>query len=309
MTKQKDFYYKNNRLQQLRGLYYAVRTGSITKAAEFMSISQTAVTTQIQSLERDLQVTLLDRTKKKTVLTMHGEKVYEIAAEIVQSVEGLQSMFLDSKHLDAKEIKIAAHHAAISYILPEHLEHFLKICPDSKLTIDTLPRDEAISHLIEGNFDFIFYPLFEVPTECYFRPAFRYEPVLLMHQDHPLAQKTRITPQDIALYDLIRVEERNVILPLFEEMIKAHSWKVRIILKRGNWSMLKQMVRANVGVALISSMCIRPKDQELVARSLAEYFPKMEFGVVIKKGDYIPEEAKKLIEIIDPSFFTTEERI
>lgn len=307
MTKQKDFYYKNNRLQQLRGLYYAVRMGSITKAAEVMGVSQTAVTVQIQSLERDLQVSILDRTKNKTTLTTQGKKVYEIAAEIVQSVEGLQKMILDNN--PSKEIRIAAHHAAISYILPEYLEHYLKICPDTRLVIDTLPRDEAVKQLIEGNFDFILYPLFEVPTECYFRPTFRYEPVLLMHQDHPLAQKPRITPQDIALYDLIRVAERNVILPLFEEMIKAHSWKVRIILKNGNWSMLKQMVRANVGIALISSMCIRPKDQELVARSLAEYFPKMEFGIATKKGSHIPEEAKQLIKIIDASFFTNEEKI
>jgi len=49
----KQFYYKKNRLQQLKGFYYTVRYGSPSKAAVKMNLVQSSLTMQIQSLERD----------------------------------------------------------------------------------------------------------------------------------------------------------------------------------------------------------------------------------------------------------------
>ncbi len=45
--------YHHNRLQQLRGFYYAARSKSVSKAAQQMSLSQPSVSLQIQALERD----------------------------------------------------------------------------------------------------------------------------------------------------------------------------------------------------------------------------------------------------------------
>ncbi len=54
-------YYKQNRLQQLRGFCHAAQTGSISKAAEKLFLSQPSVSLQIQALERELKTTLFER--------------------------------------------------------------------------------------------------------------------------------------------------------------------------------------------------------------------------------------------------------
>jgi DNA-binding transcriptional LysR family regulator len=69
----KQFYYKINRLQQLKGLYHTVQTVSISKAAEKMRLTQSAVTLQIQSLERDLKIELFKRNKKELRLPRRVE--------------------------------------------------------------------------------------------------------------------------------------------------------------------------------------------------------------------------------------------
>ena len=71
MTKQ--FYYKRNRIQQLKGFYYTVQTGSVSNAARKMGLSQSAITLQIQSLERDLKTKLFEREGKKITITKAGK--------------------------------------------------------------------------------------------------------------------------------------------------------------------------------------------------------------------------------------------
>jgi len=82
-------YYKHNRLQQLRGFCYATQTGSISKAAERMSLSQPSVSLQIQALERELDVVLFERRGPKIKLTPEGHILYELALPLVEGLEAL----------------------------------------------------------------------------------------------------------------------------------------------------------------------------------------------------------------------------
>ena len=66
-------YYKQNRLQQLRGFCHAARTGSISRAAREMSLTQPSVSLQIQALEREFGTSLFERNGPKIRLTPDGE--------------------------------------------------------------------------------------------------------------------------------------------------------------------------------------------------------------------------------------------
>jgi hypothetical protein len=65
-------YYKQNRLQQLRGFCYAAKAGSISKAAERLLLSQPSVSLQIQALEREFKTTLFERRGPKINLKPRG---------------------------------------------------------------------------------------------------------------------------------------------------------------------------------------------------------------------------------------------
>src|SRR5437773_11363477 len=87
------FRYKQNRFQQLRGFCYAAATGSISKAAKRMSLSQPAVTQQIQSLESEMAVTLFTRRGSKIKLTHDGELLFEMAMPLIEQLENLDVQF------------------------------------------------------------------------------------------------------------------------------------------------------------------------------------------------------------------------
>src|SRR4249920_3382848 len=83
------FYYKGNRLKQLRAFCYAVKFGSIARAAEALFLSPSSVSLQLSALEKELGAHLLERTRPRLALTSEGQMLYDLARPLVEGVEGL----------------------------------------------------------------------------------------------------------------------------------------------------------------------------------------------------------------------------
>ena len=92
MTAQR-FYYKQNRLKQLRAFCHAVRTLSISKAAERMHLSQPTVSLQIKALERELGTVLFERRGPRIALTPEGGALYELSSPLVEGIDNLPDAF------------------------------------------------------------------------------------------------------------------------------------------------------------------------------------------------------------------------
>ena len=73
-------------IQQLKGFYYSTRLGSLTKAAEKMSITQSAVSQQIKSLEDELGVKLFNRFGPRKDLTPDGKIFFDLVAPVIQEL-------------------------------------------------------------------------------------------------------------------------------------------------------------------------------------------------------------------------------
>jgi len=98
--------YKQNRLQQLRGFYYAARTKSISKAAARMQLSQPSVSLQIKALEQELGTQLFERRGPRIELTHDGQRLLELARPLVEGIDGLAPIgVLGAAPLSAAPIK------------------------------------------------------------------------------------------------------------------------------------------------------------------------------------------------------------
>ncbi|MFT5703410.1 MAG: LysR family cys regulon transcriptional activator [Rickettsiales bacterium] len=297
-----QFYYKQNRLQQLKGFYHTVQSGSMSKAAQKMGLTQSAVTLQIQSLERDLKIKLFDRDSKKVTITEMGKAFYAYAVPFVQGIDNLFLNFMNHAHCkELTTINFAANHVSISYILPKYLKKFKDKYPDTRFTIRQLSRDEMINKVMNDEINFFIYPMpiNEIPTELDFIPIVKHQPILLIRKDHPLANKAGLTLFDIAKYELVRIDPKFITLPAFEEIIKLYGFKVNIKLEVADWEILKQFVRAEIGVAMISSIILEgAKDDILTTRDLTEYFPEMTYGILFKKGKIFNGLTKDFISML-----------
>ena len=110
------FYYKQNRLKQLRAFCHAVRAQSISKAADLMHLSQPSVSLRIRALEQEMGTVLFERRGPRISLTPEGRVLYELASPLVEGIDELPEAFAERcGNLDAGEIHVAAGESTILY--------------------------------------------------------------------------------------------------------------------------------------------------------------------------------------------------
>ncbi len=300
-TSLNDFLYKKNLLQQIRGFYYAVRCNGISEAARMMNLTQSTVTLQIQSLERDLGFPLFKRDTKPLSLTAEGKEFYQIACPLMHEFESVIETFLTrKKEREQKQIDIAVHHIAISYLMPKIISAFKKSNPDTKIIIRNISPDNAIKRLKEGKIDLAFYPNLPNDPEIKKIDVMSCDPILIMNKKHPLAKKQISGLSDLKEFDLIRIDQNLITLPLFEEVVKTYKLKGSVEFENGNWEILKSFVKENNFVAVVSTICINKNDRDLVVKNLSNFLPKMSYGLALKSGEILlPQRLQSFIEQIE----------
>jgi len=295
-----DFLYKKNRQQQIKGFYYAARYRSISEAAREMSLTQSTVTLQIQSLERDLGLKLLKRDSKPLSLTQDGEEFYKIACPLMHEFESVVEKFLNRKNQkEQKEINIAVHHIAISYLMPRIVSSFKKSYPESKIMIRNISPIDAVKRVKDGEIDLAFYPYANRDPEIEYTESVSYDPILIMNKKHPLAKREIKSLKDLKNFDLIRIDRSLITLPLFEEAAQNHGFSGSVEFENGNWEMLKHFVKENDFVAITSTICLDKNDSDLATFNLAKFFPKMSYSVMRKNGVLLKPIVKDFISAIN----------
>src|SRR3990172_6215514 len=129
-------YYKQNRLQQLRGFCHAAQTLSISKAAERLFLSQPSVSLQIQALEREFKTTLFERRGPKISLTPDGKTLYELASPLVAQIDTLDETFAARRgDVERGQLDIAAGESTTLYLLPRFVKQFAEAHPQVELKL------------------------------------------------------------------------------------------------------------------------------------------------------------------------------
>ncbi len=128
---------------KLRIFHAAAEAGSFTHAGEALSISQSAVSRHISSLERDLNVPLFHRHARGLVLTEQGELLYRTAQEVFSKLATTQILLADSRGKPNGELKVTTTMALGTGWLTPRLNDFMKLYPDIRLQL--LLDDEILN--------------------------------------------------------------------------------------------------------------------------------------------------------------------
>jgi len=154
-----DFYYKRNRIQQIRGFITVVQNGTFVKASEVLRISQSSVFSQVKSLENKLGIVLFRKQGRNVVLTEEGQKFYDQSLPILNSIDNLYEDFINNEiNGYTKVLKIASHYIFLTKILPSSLAKVLEDNLKMRVDIDNSYKYEALQKLEEGQIDIAFFP-------------------------------------------------------------------------------------------------------------------------------------------------------
>src|ERR1051326_1876417 len=122
-----------NALMQIESLKVfcdLAETESFTKAAQINRVTQSAVSQQISSLERNFKSLLIERSKKKFRLTRAGQVLYDYSKQVISTYEALNSRLQEIKDILSGTIRVATIYSIGLHDLPPYLKKFLKSYPD-----------------------------------------------------------------------------------------------------------------------------------------------------------------------------------
>ncbi|MFA6121793.1 MAG: LysR family transcriptional regulator [Sideroxydans sp.] len=298
MSADKQAYYKNNRLKQIRAFCQVVRSGSITVAAQKLFLSQPSVTLQIQALERELKTILFERRGPTMRLTPDGEALYALAEPLVQGVDGLHANF-EAQHgrLESGELNIGAGESTILYILPEVVSRFTKAYPGIHLRLHNETGRDGLKMLKSDEIDFAVGSMLDVPDDITYQPLVTFDPVLIVPIGHPLAKKKKVTLEDVSHYGLILPPRHLSTWGVVKYVFQQHKLSFRVTLEAGGWEVIKKYVELGMGISIVTDICLTG-NEKLVSIPLSDYFPQRGYGLVLRKGKFMSPQANRFVELL-----------
>jgi DNA-binding transcriptional LysR family regulator len=303
------FYYKGNRHKQLRAFVYTVKLGTLTRAAEALYLSQPSVSLQIKALERELDVVLFERTRRRITVTDAGEALYELARPLVEGWETLDRDFRARlQGLQRGSLTIAAGTSTIQYLLPSLVQAYRERMPGVHLELANVTGQDGLALLREDGADFAVGSMLDVPHDLAYEPVYHYDPMLIMPLDHPLAEKQDIAIEDLSPYGLILPPQRLTTYRLVDLVFQQRQVPYTVAIEVGGWEVIKHYVAMGLGISIVTGICLTEADRaHLAVRNMRRYFPQRSYGVVMRKGKYLSTEARAFIDLIRPGLMTHRE--
>jgi len=299
------FYYKKSRLQQFKGFCYLVELGNMEKVAEKMGLGKSTISVQIKSLEEYLGFKLFNRNKgNKLIANEKGIKLYEKLIPIVRDTNSILKDFIDEiKKQEEKEIKIAAHHTAISTILPKPLKEFMEEKNNIIIDIANISRDEAFQKLKTNEIDFAVYPIennSNLPIEIDSQKLFDFNMVLIGSKNHELAsiQKNTLLLNEIKKYKFFHIGS-YMISDMYKAFINKNQNSSNLLLDKGNWEMAKNIAKANISLSSIGDFYINQIDlEDIFFKYIPDLFEDMHYTIATAKNHAPSHNIQLLIETI-----------
>jgi len=292
-----------NLLRQLRAFCHAAQTGSISKAAERLKLSQPSVSLQIQALEKHLDTVLFERSGPKIRLTPAGDLLLELSQPLLDGFSGLTDTFntrLGKVHNGP--LDIASGEATLLYLLPDAIQRFNTEFPQIDLKLHNVTGQDGMAKLRADEVDFAVGSMLEVPDDVVYHPIFDYKPALITCKGHPLEKKKHIKLEDLSPYGLILPPRHLSTWNQVDLVFQQHGVPYEVVLEVGGWEVIKQYVEQGLGISIVTSICLRGFEN-LSVRDMDEYFPTRSYGVVTRRGKFLSAQAKQFLQILDKDFF------
>lgn len=300
MSKKQPIFYKQNRLKQLRAFCHAAQTGSISRAASRIFLSQPTVSVQIQSLEKELGVKLFNRVGPKITLSDEGRVLLRIALPLIEKFDSFPQTFDAELGVIKGSLTIAAGESVILYLIPEIIKEYQQRFVNVNLNLKHVGVSQFFSTIEQGDADIAIGSLMSIPKHVNYLPFFNTNPILIAPLDSPISQEKEIHLEKIS-NELILSTQNLTNNSLIDLMMKQNNIDYKVKLWVDSWEIVKKYVEIGMGLSIVNDLCIKPEDK-LYVRSLYPMFPKRSYGVVHLKEKNITPQAQAFMDICKEKF-------
>ncbi len=241
-------------LDLYRVFYTVAKSGSLTKAAEELYISQPAVSRSIKQLETQLGVTLFTRTHRGMQLSANGGKL--IFAEVEKALNLLgdaENRIAEMKTSATGTIRIGASDTIFEYFLADKIVEFHERFPAVKFELLADVTPDTIEKLKAEKCDVAFVNL-PIQTEAELElhgNCMRLNDIFVATDKFAELKDVETTIETLKKYPLILMEGNTVSRQSLDNFF--HSVGVEMVpsIEVGSWDLMKRFVSRGMGIGVI----------------------------------------------------------
>ncbi len=209
-------------LQQLRYVVTIAEIGTISKAAEELFVSQPSLTKALKELEKEMQITIFDRTNKGIHVSREGEIFLGYARQVLEQAALIEEKY---KHKSGgkQEFCISTQHYSfavnafvdlIKEYGSENYDFSLRETQTYEIIDDVARMKSEIGILYLNEFNASVLEKIMKANDLKFTELFVARPHIFICDKNPLAQKDQVTMEDLKDYPYLSFEQGNIILSI-----------------------------------------------------------------------------------------------
>lgn len=295
--------------KQLEAFAAVVDYGSFSEAARRLYLTQPTISAHIRALENELKVKLIIRTTKKLTITTKGYQLYDSAVRILHIRDNLLEDFTGSKkHI----IDLSASTIPSSYLLPELLAGFGKICPDVYLHSLQSDSAEAIQKVIDGSVDLGLVGQYIEKDDCCYIP-FCQDSLLIAAPVTP--HYLKLKEKNATLEELIRepmiVREKGSgtkkEMDFFLEKSGIAPSDLNVIARMNDLESIKKSIVNGLGISILSARSVQDLagTKQILIFPLGDTESRRNFYIVYSRNRILKPHVRQFIQFTQSFYGAT----
>lgn len=290
-------------LQQLKYVLIVASTGSMNEAAKKLFIAQPSLSTAIKELEKEMDISIFQRTNKGVALTAEGEEFVGHASQILGQVDLLEEKYVHSKNVKKKFGVSTQHYSFAVKAFVEMVKGFdineyefaIRETRTADVINDVKFGKSEIGILYINDFNEKIMKKILKDNYLKFFKLFKCKIYVYLFKKHPLANKKIITMEELEEYPCLSFEQgENNSFYFSEELLSTFEYK-KIIKACDRATVLNLMVGVNGYTICSGIICEELNGSEYVAIPL-DTDTEINIGYIIKSNSIISRIGNKYLE-------------
>ena len=287
-------------LYHLKTFYFTAKYKSLTKAAEFLCITQPAVTKQIKQLQSHYNLKFLDIIGKKVILTDAGLNLYTIAERIFDMESQAEEAIKDFQEYNKGKISILASESFGSYHIPYIIRDFKQTRPEISISIQTATNKDIIESISELKEDIGFISAPVQNPKISVHEILEDEIVLVASPGCKFTSTQELNLMDLEGKEIIMHEQGSVIRKVVDAFLKKNKIDMCMKYEISNSEAIKKLVENNMGIAFLTKSIVQKelRSGELISVPVPDKNFRRKYYMIYHSEKYFSKPLKDFRDLI-----------
>ncbi|WP_237217490.1 LysR family transcriptional regulator [Ruegeria lacuscaerulensis] len=256
----------------------ALRHGNIAKAAAELNIAASAVSSAIDQVEAEFDLTLVIRQRARGIQPNAAGR--DVARKCEHLLEDYRSLLIEGAELKQSHsgtLRVGYYAPIAPAFLPQIFDTFLSHRTGVTLELQECNNDEVQDGLLYGTYDAILFVAEGVRPSIEFTPLITAPPYCLLPQSHPLADQDAVTMAQISKEPLV-VLNRPLAASYYKGLFQSRTRQVPIAAYANSTEMVRSLVAAGRGCAILNMLPLTSETYvgaPVVARPISDTLPPL----------------------------------